>query len=366
MQKGVNTAMPKKIRFALLGLGGVGGIIAKELSAHPRGEIAVVCDLKKDLAERIMRDFDFQADYTSDWGQAIVRKDVDAVIIQTPNHLHEGPFTAALENGKHVSIQKPFALTEKEVSNMVTVAARHPGLTTYVAQCYRLERNYKAVKEIIDSGRIGDIRHIKMDYLTGYMHYWIKEMEFGIDKRWRLSEDSRGMLDGGVHAFDMVRFLTGQEAVKVYAQESAPLMAEYPHSSMVSAAFSLGNGITAMVSSTFGAVSPWRPSMALEIYGTKGTIRDGKLIYHDQQNGWKKQPDYHDFYAEKEILGWPSEMTGAGHPFGREIDHFIDCIEGKAASITPAWSGAHSALGVIKAMESIKKGVPMEIPDLRK
>ena len=105
--------------------------------------------------------------------------------------------------------------------------------------------------------------------------------------------------------------------------------------------------------------------MALEIYGTKGTIRDGRLIYHDQQNGWKKQPDYHDFYAEKEILGWPSEMTGAGHPFGREIDHFIDCIEGKAASITPAWSGAHSALGVIKAMESIKKSVPVEIPDLR-
>ncbi|MEI6423407.1 MAG: Gfo/Idh/MocA family oxidoreductase, partial [Lentisphaerota bacterium] len=248
---------------------------------------------------------------------------------------------------------------------MMAVAARHLDLTTYVAQCYRLERNYRAVKEIIDSGRIGDIRHIKMDYLTGYMHYWIKEMEFGIDKRWRLSEDSRGMLDGGVHAFDMVRFLTGQEAVKVYAQESAPLMAEYPHSSMVSAAFSLGNGITAMVSSTFGAVSPWRPSMALEIYGTKGTIRDGKLIYHDQQNGWKKQPDYSDFYAEKEILGWPSEMTGAGHPFGREIDHFIDCIEGKATSITPAWSGAHSALGVIKAMESIKKGVPVEIPDLR-
>ena len=358
--------MSKKIRFALLGLGGVGGMVAKELAAHARGEIAVICDLKQELAEKIMEQAGFHADYTVDWQAAIGRKDVDAVIIQTPNHLHEGPFVAALENGKHVSIQKPFALTEKEVSNMAAAAARHPELTTYVAQCYRMERCYKAVKEIIDSGRIGEIRHIKIDYVTGYMHYWIKEMEFGADKRWRLSADSRGMLDGGVHAFDMVRFLTGQEAVKVYAQESAPLMAEYQHSSMVSAAFSLGNGATAMVSSTFGAVSPWRPSMALEIYGTKGTIRDGKLIYHDQQNGWKKQPDYHDFYAEKEILGWPSEMTGAGHPFAAEINHLIDCIEGKAKSLTPAWSGAHSALGVIKAMESIKKGVPVEIPDLRK
>lgn len=358
--------MSKKIRFALLGLGGVGGMVAKELAAHARGEIAVICDLKQELAEKIMEQAGFHADYTVDWQAAIGRKDVDAVIIQTPNHLHEGPFVAALENGKHVSIQKPFALTEKEVSNMAAAAARHPELTTYVAQCYRMERCYKAVKEIIDSGRIGEIRHIKIDYVTGYMHYWIKEMEFGADKRWRLSADSRGMLDGGVHAFDMVRFLTGQEAVKVYAQESAPLMTEYQHSSMVSAAFSLGNGTTAMVSSTFGAVSPWRPSMALEIYGTKGTIRDGKLIYHDQQNGWKKQPDYHDFYAEKEILGWPSEMTGAGHPFAAEINHLIDCIEGKAKSLTPAWSGAHSALGVIKAMESIKNGTPVEIPDLRK
>ncbi len=358
--------MSKKIRFALLGLGGVGTIIAKELSTHKRGEIAVVCDVKKELADRIMQQFGFQADYTPDWPAALERKDVDAAIIQTPNHLHEGPFIAALENGKHVSIQKPFALTEKEVSNMVRAAARRPELKTYVAQCYRMEHCYKAVKAIIDSGRIGEIRHIKIEYVTGYMHYWLKEMECGIDKRWRLSEDSRGMLDGGVHAFDMARFLTGQEAVKVYAQESKPLMAGYPHSSMVSAAFSLGNGITAVVSSTFGAVSPWRPSMALEIYGTKGTIRDGKLIYHDQQNGWKKQPDYHDFYAEKEILGWPSEMIGAAHPFTEEINHFIDCIEGRAESITPAWSGAQSALGVIKAMESIKNGVPVEIPDLRK
>ena len=358
--------MSKKIRFALLGLGGVGGMVAKELAAHARGEIAVICDLKQELAEKIMEQAGFHADYTVDWQAAIGRKDVDAVIIQTPNHLHEGPFVAALENGKHVSIQKPFALTEKEVSSMVLVAARHPELITYVAQCYRMERCYKAVKEIIDSGRIGEIRHIKIDYVTGYMHYWIKEMEFGADKRWRLSADSRGMLDGGVHAFDMVRFLTGQEAVKVYAQESAPLMAEYQHSSMVSAAFTLGSGMTAVVDSTFGADSPWRPSMALEIYGTKGTIRDGKLIYHDQQNGWKKQPDYHDFYAEKEILGWPSEMAGAGHPFAAEINHLIDCIEGKAKSLTPAWSGAHSALGVIKAMESIKNGTLVEIPDLRK
>jgi predicted dehydrogenase len=226
-----------------------------------------------------------------------------------------------------------------------------------------MERCYQAVKEIIDSGRIGDIRHIKIDYVAGYMHYWLAETAAGADKRWRLSPDSRGMLDGGVHAFDMVRFLTGQEAVKVYAQESKALMADYPHSSMVSAAFTLGNGATAVVNSTFGAVSPWRPAMALEIYGTKGTIRDGKLIYHDSQNGWKMQPDYSDFYAEKEILGWPSELVGTGHPFGLEINHFLDCIEGKAASLTPAWSGGQSALGVIKVMESIKHGMPVAIPD---
>lgn len=353
----------EKIRFALLGLGGVGGIVATELAAHPRGEIAVVCDLKKDLADQIMEQCGFRADHTADWQEAVARTDVDAVLIQTPNHLHEGPFIAALESGKHVSIQKPFALTENEVARMVAVAAMHPGQVTYVAQCYRMERCYQSVKEIIDSGRIGDIRHIKIDYVTGYMHYWLAEMAAGADKRWRLSPDSRGMLDGGVHAFDMVRFLTGQEAVRVYAQESAALMADYPHSSMVSAAFTLGNGTTAIVNSTFGAVSPWRPAMALEIYGTKGTIRDGKLIYHDSQNGWKKQPDYSDFYAEKEILGWPSELVGTGHPFGLEIDHFIDCIEGKSASLTPAWSGAQSALGVIKAMESVSQGMPLAIPE---
>jgi predicted dehydrogenase len=353
----------RKIRFALLGLGGVGSIVARELATHSRGEIAVVCDLKQDVALEVMTRCGVHADFTPDWKQAVCRSDVDAVLIQTPNQLHEGPFVAALEQNKHVSIQKPFAITEGEVLRMATAAANRPDLVTYVAQCCRMERCYQAVREIISSNRIGTIHHIKIDYITGYMHYWLAETASGIDKRWRLSPDSCGMLDGGVHAFDMVRFLTGQEAVKVYAQQSTPLMTEYPHSAMVSAAFALGGGATAVVASTFGAVSPWRPAMALEIYGSRGTIRNGRMIYHDNERGWKPQPDYSDFYAEKKILGWPSEMVGAPHPFRMEIDHMIDCIQHKTKSLTPAWSGAMSALGVIKAMESVERGMPVDTPE---
>ena len=353
--------MSRKIRIGLIGIGSVGIQMVKAIIGHPQAKVAVLCDLNIDLATMIAKEFKINARICRDYNEVVASNQVDAILIQTPGQLHADPFIKSLENGKHVFIQKPFAIEQEDIEKMVDAANRHPECKTYVGQCCRFERCYCQIKNIIDRGNLGSLHHIEIDYVSGYLHQWSKAAAIKpeLKKSWRLGPASRGMLDGGVHAFDMVRYLSGSNAVSVYAEESTPIMKDIPWSSMITALFKMNNGMTAKVSSTFGAISPWRPAMGLNLYGEKASIRDGDLIYIDNMLNARNESD---IYSCKHIKAVESELTHLVHPFKEEVEHFVDVIINDRKTRTPACDGANSAIGVVKAMESIKIGQLVKVP----
>jgi predicted dehydrogenase len=152
--------------------------------------------------------------WVTDWRDLVARDDIDVVDICTPGDSHREIALAALETGKHVLCEKPLANTVAEAEEMTAAAERAAkrGVWSAVGFNYRRVPALALARRIIESGRLGQIRHIRAQYLQD----WIVDPEFPLV--WRLQKDKAGsgaLGDIGAHVIDIAQFLTGQRLVGV-------------------------------------------------------------------------------------------------------------------------------------------------------
>ena len=164
-----------------------------------------------DLARR----FDWQHVET-DWRALIARPDVDLVDICTPGDTHAEIAIAALEAGKHVLCEKPLANTVAEARAMVAAAekAREHGIRSMVGFTYRRVPALAFARQLVQEGRIGEIRHVRAQYLQD----WLVDPQSPLT--WRLQKDRAGsgaLGDIGAHIIDLTHFVTGERISGVSA-----------------------------------------------------------------------------------------------------------------------------------------------------
>lgn len=157
------------------------------------------------------------AETATDWREVVARNDIDVIDICTPGDSHAEIALAALAAGKHVLCEKPLANTTAEADEMATAAeqARAQGVRSMVGFTYRRVPAVSLMKQLIDEGAVGTIRHIRGHYLQD----WIIDPEFPLV--WRLQKDKAGsgaLGDIGAHIMDMAQFVTGQRITGVAAQ----------------------------------------------------------------------------------------------------------------------------------------------------
>ena len=147
------TLEPPMIRVGLLGHGQAGAFLhAPLIEAVSDFRISVVATSRAEsLAER--RDAPRQV---IDAGALTAADDVDLVVITTPNDLHFAQAAAALEAGKHVVVDKPFAVTTAQADQLIALAtARNRMLTVFHNR--RLDGDFLGVRQAIDSGELGEV-----------------------------------------------------------------------------------------------------------------------------------------------------------------------------------------------------------------
>ena len=145
-------------------------------------------------------------EYATDWRQVIARDDIGLVDISTPGDTHCEIAIAAAEAGKHILCEKPLANTLDEARRMQEAVER-AGVVGMVNFNYRRVPAVQLARQLIDSGRIGEIRHWRAVYLQD----WIVDPEFPLV--WRLQKDLAGsgaLGDIGAHIIDLSRFLVGE------------------------------------------------------------------------------------------------------------------------------------------------------------
>jgi predicted dehydrogenase len=182
-----------------------------DLPLHPR--LRAICGRNEDAAGDVARRFGWESVET-DWRALLTRDDIDVIDICTPGNTHAEIAIAALEAGKHVLCEKPLANTVAEAEAMAAAAneaAKH-GVRAMVGFTYRRTPAVSYARQLVASGRIGTIRHVRGQYLQD----WLTDENTPLS--WRLDKSLAGsgaLGDIGAHIIDMAQFVTGSSISSV-------------------------------------------------------------------------------------------------------------------------------------------------------
>ena len=145
---------------------------------------------------------------------------IDFVSIVTPNHLHFDPAIMALEKGFPVIIDKPLSFNSIE-SNMLQQKVEETGLPFAVTHTYTGYPMVKEAKYLINSGKIGKLRKVAVEYPQGWLSTRLESTD-NKQASWRTDPKKSGkagsMGDIGTHAANMVEYITGKKILKLLSK----------------------------------------------------------------------------------------------------------------------------------------------------
>lgn len=166
-----------RINIGVIGCNGMGWANTTSLLKDPNVYCTGICDIDDAVIARRVADYKEYRDNTpttyTDYRKLLEDKDIDAVVIGTPDHWHCKMFCDALEAGKHIYVEKPLANSIGEAFVMRKAAANHENLIVQVGQWQRSGTHYDQAINIVRSGSLGNIRLVKTWAYQG----WMKPME---------------------------------------------------------------------------------------------------------------------------------------------------------------------------------------------
>ncbi|MEY3802963.1 MAG: hypothetical protein RL126_107 [Actinomycetota bacterium] len=376
--------MSKVLRVAMIGYGFMGKVHSHAWRSvnhffpdAPKVEMTLICGRNKEALENARELFGWNESET-DWRKVVERSDIDIIDICTAGDTHEEIAIAALKAGKHVICEKPLANNVAEALAMSTAAteAAKSGVKSMVAFNYRRVPALAVAKQLIDSGKIGDIFHVRANYLQD----WIIDPEFPLV--WRLDKKTAGsgaLGDIAAHIIDASYFLTGSKISRVSGQlktfiKERPLPGTYTG---LSAGSGRGRGEvtvddTAVFTANFdnGAIGTFeatrfaagrKNAMSIEINGSRGSLYFNfedmnELLFHDHttpsaEAGFRKilATDADQPY----VAAWwpPGHIIGYEHTFTHEIYDFVKAIADNTYP-TPSFADGLYVQQVLDAVEA--------------
>lgn len=161
-----NAAPSNKVKVALIGCRSQGWSNLNTFLQYPEVECVALCDVDDEWLNRRAADVQKKSgkkvpNLYKDWRQVIDNKDVDAVIIGTPDHWHCLPMVWASQAGKDVYVEKPLSNTIEECNLMLT-AARKYNRVVQVGQWQRSDPHWNEAADYLKAGNIGRIRTVKV------------------------------------------------------------------------------------------------------------------------------------------------------------------------------------------------------------
>ncbi|MBI1792141.1 MAG: Gfo/Idh/MocA family oxidoreductase [Acidobacteria bacterium] len=150
-----------RVRVGLIGCGGRGRYVARQMRETPGVEFVATADVYKTNAEAAREWAGPEARAYPDFRRLLERKDVDAVLIATPDHWHAITMILSCQAGKDVYVEKPLAHNIREGQAMLAAARRYQRVVQTGMQ-HRSAPHFREVQEIVRSGKLGDVRYVRV------------------------------------------------------------------------------------------------------------------------------------------------------------------------------------------------------------
>ena len=195
-----------KLRLGIVGAGGrgimsFGRIFTEEHASHV--DVVALGDTNAARAEAEKALLGVEADIHESVPDMLTRKDIDAVVITTPDYLHEEHCVTAFEHKKHVLVDKPLAISAKGCLRVIE-AAKRADRVLYMGFNLRHDIVLRRLKRLVEDGELGEIFSIQaVEHYNGGRSYMA---------RWnRLKKFSGGLfIHKGSHDFDIINWLMGK------------------------------------------------------------------------------------------------------------------------------------------------------------
>ncbi|MCL2330334.1 MAG: Gfo/Idh/MocA family oxidoreductase [Phycisphaerae bacterium] len=202
-----------KFKLGIIGATGFIGTPYREeiRQCSDDAEIIALCARRRDRLEAAAK-LDGAQFITDNWREVVEHPHVDTVLVLTPDALHLEPVLAAAAKGKHVVCEKPIGANAAEASQMWQ-AYKSRGLGHFVPLWARCTDVFVRAKEMIREGQLGDIK--------AFVYRWQNPRPESMPFTWRddAALSSAGSIaDVGTHAYDAVRWLLQDEAIRVCSQ----------------------------------------------------------------------------------------------------------------------------------------------------
>jgi predicted dehydrogenase len=370
----------ESLRVGVVGLRR-GAVHVAAFQAHPASQVVAVCDRDLQRAHAVAARYEVPH-VLPRFEDILERRDVDIVVLATPDTEHATQALAALNAGKHVLTEIPMA-TELDECRALIDAVRRSGRHLQMAQQVRWAPYILAAKRLIDDGELGELFYAEGEYFHNIAAY-LKGPQG--ERTWRADNPYAGILGGGPHAYDTIRWLTGAEFTEVHAYSNKPAsggLDRVADDFFVALFKAPGrSGCIAKVAVASGLARPY--CLYFSVYGTQGTWERNR----QQPPGSEESDDY--IFLRKipnlrqmmplptyrsryyHFAGLSSELpAGMVQAFGQQghgthdampaVD-LIDAILHDRPPLINVYEGARTCAGLRCALESCRTGRPVQIP----
>jgi predicted dehydrogenase len=349
----------KKLRIGIIGAGWWATFNhMPELAARPDVELAAVCRLGKESLEAIRAKFEIPF-ATEDYRELLAR-DLDAVVVSSPHHLHHEHATAALRRGLHVLCEKPMTLDPGEAWELVRLAEANR-LVLLVPYGWNYKPFSAEAKRLMDDGAVGRVEYAlchmasptKEFFGAGgsfeVMSQWQPTLAAPEPATWQIAENGGGYGHGQVtHSTALLLWLTGLRAAEVSARVTSP---GAPVDMYDAATVRFEDGAIGVVSGAATLPANDKFQVDVRIFGSEGVL----LLDMERERMVVRRHDGKHHEAAIEVGSGAYDCKVPPH-------RFVEVIRGEARNDSPGELGARS-VELVSAMfaSSRARGAPVAV-----
>lgn len=333
----------KRSRLALIGAGTFGVRHSRFIARSDRADLVAVADPAFGTDRPVPDEMRGIARYT-DHRQMLTRGDLDGVIVASPSETHVSHALDCLDAGVAVLIEKPVAVDREQARPLLDRLATDPDARVLVGHHRRHHPAVAAARELIEAGRLGEIRTVAAVWATSKTDPYF-------DVEWRRRRPGGGMLlINLIHEVDLLRHLVGEVvSFEAIASNKARGLEVEDTAGLV---LRFENGAIATLVGSDSAVSPWGWDQATEddptfpyhpgqpcllIAGSQGALSVPDMAVFTQSNP--------SWLAPVEATRYPVDGADA---FARQLAHFADVAARRAQPLVTAEDALRS-LEVVRA-----------------
>jgi len=333
------------MKLGLIGAGRIGKLHAEVLTYHiPEAEIKTVAEIYIDDVKAWANQLRI-LNLTTDYSDILNDAEIEAVLICSSTDTHAQLIIEAAKAGKHIFCEKPIDFNIEKIKQALN-SVKAAGVKLQIGFNRRFDHNFKKVREVVESGKIGDIHIVRItsrDPAPPPIEYL--KVSGGI------------FLDMAIHDFDMARYLSISEVEEVYAQGAVlidPAIGVIGDVDTAITTLTFKNGALGVIDNSRQAVYGY--DQRVEVFGSKGYVEvkndfPNSATLSTAEGVLSEKPHY--FFLERYKMSYVEELKA-----------FVDAVVNDKETPVTGNDGLQPVLIGVAALKSLTEKKPVKIEEV--